>query len=95
MVCPLESRYEIRVSGWFVWDDDITELGNNDTLFEVVHAVLHEIIHILCPDYDEEEVIQKTEELWEGNLWLEEVKKRRRSREDLIKDGYKLKACKK
>lgn len=47
------------------------KMSMSATLFEAVDTILHEIIHILFPDYDEEQTRQKTHEWLKRNLWLE------------------------
>jgi hypothetical protein len=62
------------------------------TLFEAVDTMLHEIIHILFPEYDEYQTIQKTHEWLERNLWLESHQQFTcLSKSKLTEIGYSLK----
>lgn len=66
------------------------------TLFEAVGTVLHEIIHILFPDYDEKQTRQKTCEWLKRNLWFESYRKIEcLSKSELTETGYSLKNEKK
>ena len=62
------------------------------TLFEALGTVLHEIIHILFPEYDEEQTRQKTCEWMKRNLWFETYREMEcLSKSELTELGYYLK----
>jgi hypothetical protein len=68
------------------------EMSMSATLFAAVDTILHEIIHILFPEYDEEETRQKTCEWLKRNLWLESHRQFTcLSKSDLTEMGYSLK----
>jgi len=47
------------------------KLSMDATLLEAIGTVLHEIIHILFPEYDEEQTKRKTCDWLKRNLWFE------------------------
>lgn len=62
------------------------------TLLEAIGTTLHEIIHIIYPDYDEEDVRQKTCEWLSKQLWVSTYREMRcLSRSELAKAGYTVK----
>jgi hypothetical protein len=58
------------------------------TLFEAIAVVLHEIIHILYPNYGEQQVRRKTLVWLKRNLWLDSYRKKILSKKELTKLGY-------
>lgn len=59
------------------------------TLFEAVGTILHEIIHTLFPEYDEEQTRQKTYEWLKRNLWVETYRQMTcLSKSELTQMGY-------
>jgi hypothetical protein len=58
------------------------------TLFEAIAVVLHEIIHILYPNYGEQQVRRKTLVWLKRNLWLDSYRKKCLSKKELTKLGY-------
>jgi hypothetical protein len=85
-------RLEIGWSKPFFSELVTQKLSMNATLFEAVGTVLHEIIHILFPQYDEEETRKQTCEWLKKNLWFEYYRQMQcLSRSELIDLGYSLK----
>ena len=73
---------KIRWSKPFFKDLITQRVSMHYTLFEAIDTMLHETIHILFPEYDEEQTKQKTYEwLKRSDLWLAEVSDIRKKKE--------------
>lgn len=87
-----KERLEIRWSKPYFSELLARKFSLSVTLFLAVSITLHEIVHILFPEYDEEETIQKTYNLLKRNLWLENYQELNRlSKSELTRLGYSLK----
>ena len=63
-----------------------------ETLFLLLDTALHEIIHIIYPEFDEYETKKKTAEWLKRNLWLEVHKQATHfTKQELKEIGYILK----
>jgi hypothetical protein len=84
-------KAEISWSRQF-WRDLISgKITKPIALIEAVGTVLHEIIHILFPEYNEKEVREKTCQWLKRNLWLETFAKfENLPKSELEKIGYKF-----
>ena len=58
-------KNEIRISRNVIGSDD--EIPR--TLTEIIHIILHEVVHVLFPEYSEDETENKTKEWLRRSIW--------------------------